>query len=306
MVRGRCFTAVLAAPVMSAFVTAAGVLRAADQDAGLKSINVDALKGHIYFLASDEMGGRDSLSHEGRIAAEYIGAFYQRAGLKPAGDNGTWFQNFPMVEAAIDREHSYLRAKIGPSTGRDFAMGPDFSLARQGSVDVEVTAPLVFAGYGIAAPEYSYDDFAGIDVRGKVVIVLTHEPQEHDGGSRFKGKFNTVHAFNWWKPEVIRQHGAAGILIVQEKVPDRTRPRTPSGPTNAQIRTDRPAHTLTSPYLDLPFFTISRPVADLLLAESGKTIDELQDQIDKSGQPHSMAIPDVAVSMRRAIKDRTV
>src|SRR5919197_4449064 len=207
---------------------------------------------------------------------------------------------------AIARDRTYLRAKIGSSTTRDFAMGPDFSLSRQGNVDVEVNAPLVFAGYGITAPEYNYDDFKGIDVRGKVVIVLTHEPQEHDANSRFKGKFNTVHAFNWWKPEVIRQHGAAGILIVQEKTPDRTRPRTPSGPTNAQIRTDRPAHTLTSPYLDLPFFTISRQVADTLLAPSGTTIDELQDQIDKSGQPHSMAIPDVAVSMRRAIKDRTI
>ena len=304
MTRARRFTVFVIPPAIATLI-ATGLMHAAAQDAGLLSITAAALKGHIYFLASDEMGGRDSLSHEGRIAAEYIAAFYHRAGLKPAGENGTFFQNFPMVEASLDREHSYLRAKIGPST-RDFAMGPDFSLSRQGNVDVEVTAPLVFAGYGIAAPEYNYDDFTGVDVRGKVVVVLTHEPQEHDASSRFKGKYNTVHAFNWWKPEVIRQHGAAGILIVQEKVPDRTRPRTPSGPTNAQIRTDRPAHTLTSPYLDLPFFTISRQVADTLLAPSGRTIDELQDQIDKTGQPHSMAIPDVAVSMRRAIKDRTI
>jgi hypothetical protein len=280
------------------------VVQSAD-DPGLASITTDALRGHIFFLASDEMGGRDSLSHEGRIAANYIAGFYTRAGLKPAGDNATYFQNFPMAEAQLDREHSYLRAKIGPST-RDFAMGPDFSLSRQGNVDAEVNAPLVFAGYGITAPEYNYDDFKGIDVRGKVVIVLTHEPQEHDANSRFKGKFNTVHAFNWWKPEVIRQHGAVGILIVQEKTPDRTRPRTPSGPTNTQIRTDRPAHTLTSPYLDLPFFTISRQTADALLAPAGKTIDQLQEEIDKTGQPHSMTVPDVTVAMRRAIKDRTV
>ncbi len=305
MTGARRFTGFVVLLALAGVITA-GLMSAADQDAGLMSITAAALKGHIYFLASDEMGGRDSLSHEGRIAAEYIAAFYHRAGLKPAGENNTFFQNFPMVEASLDREHSYLRAKIGPSTSRDFAMGPDFSLSRQGSADVEVTAPLVFAGYGIAAPEYNYDDFKPVDVRGKVVVVLNHEPQEHDAASRFKGKYNTVHAFNWWKPEVIRQHGAAGILIVQEKVPDRTRPRTPSGPTNAQIRTDRPAHTLTSPYLDLPFFTISREVADTLLAPSGRTIDELQDQIDKTGQPHSMAIPDVTVSMRRAIKDRTI
>src|SRR5580765_3401693 len=88
-------------------------LNGADNDAGLASIKADALKGHIYFLASDEMGGRDSLSPEGRIAAEYIAGFYHRAGLKPAGDNGTYFQNFPMTAGHIDREHTYLRASIG-------------------------------------------------------------------------------------------------------------------------------------------------------------------------------------------------
>src|SRR5436189_3311519 len=295
--------------VLTSSLAAVVVLQAADADPGLASITAAALKGHIYFLASDEMAGRDSLSPEGRIAAQYIAGFFHRAGLKPVGDRGTYFQTFPMAAGRIDRDHTWLRATLGregTTATRDFAMGPDFTLGRQGNVDAAVRAPLVFAGYGITAPEYNYDDFTGIDVRGKVLMVLTHEPQEHDANSRFKGKFNTVHAFNFWKPEVIRQHGAAGILIVQEKSPDRTRPRTPSGPTNAQIRTDRPAHTLTSPYLDLPFFTITRQTADALLAPLGKTIDDLQDEIDRTGQPRSAAVPDVTVGMRRAIKDRTV
>jgi hypothetical protein len=286
------------------------VLRAETGDPGLLSIKADALKGHIFFLASDDMGGRDSLSPEGRIAADYIAGFFHRAGLKPVGDNGTYFQNFPMVAAHVDQDHTYLRATIGKGTStsrtRDFTMGPDFTLGRQGNVDAAVTAPLVFAGYGIAAPEYAYDDFKGVDVRGKVVIVLTHEPQEHDPKSRFKGRYNTVHAFNWWKPEVIRQHGATAILIVQEQTPDRTTVRKTSGPTNGRIRTDRGSHTLTSPFWDLPFFTISRNVADELLRPSGKTIDQLQNEIDQSGQPHSLPVPDVTVDLRRAIKDRRV
>src|SRR2546427_8126608 len=136
------------------------MLHGADNDAGLASIKADALKGHIYFLASDEMGGRDSLSPEGRIAAAYIAGFYHRAGLKPAGDNGTYFQNFPMTAGHIDREHTYLRASFDKDglTTRDFAMGPDYTLGRQGNVDAAARAPLVFAGYGIAAPEYAYDD----------------------------------------------------------------------------------------------------------------------------------------------------
>src|SRR5262249_5454068 len=135
---------VLILSAIAGVLAAATVMHAADSDAGLASIKADALKGHIYFLASDEMGGRDSLSHEGRIAAEYIAGFFYRAGLKPVGAGGTFFQNFPMVEGQLDRDHTYLHAKIGTST-RDFAMGPDFSLSRQGNVDVEVSAPLVFA-----------------------------------------------------------------------------------------------------------------------------------------------------------------
>jgi len=283
-------------------------LGAQPDDPGLKTIRADALKGHIFFLASDEMGGRDSLSPEGRIAAEYIAGFFHRAGLKPAGDRGTYFQNFPMVAAHIDREHTYLRASIAGENGamatRDFVMGPDFTLGRQGNVEAAVRAPLVFAGYGIAAPEYGYDDFKGVDVRGKVVMVLTHEPQEHDAKSRFMGRYNSVHAFNWWKPEVIRRHGAAAILIVQEKASDRKTVRKPSGPTNGQIRTDRGSHALTSPFWDLPFFTITRQVADELLRPSAKTIDQLQNDIDQSGQPHSLPVRDVVIDLRRAIADR--
>jgi len=290
-------------------LAAVAVLQAADSDPGLASITAAALKGHIYFLASDEMGGRDSLSPEGRIAAQYIAGFFHRAGLKPVADRGTYFQNFAMAAGRIDRDRTWLRATVGregTTATRDFAMGPDFTLGRQGNVDAAVRGPLVFAGYGITAPEYAYDDFKGVDVRGKVVMVLTHEPQEHDARSRFKGRFNTVHAFNWWKPEVIRQHGAAAILIVQEKTPDRKTVRRPSGPTNAQIRTDRGSHTLTSPFWDLPFFTITRQVADELLRPSGRTIDQLQDQIDQTGQPHSMAVPDVTIDLHRAITDRQI
>ena len=88
-------------------------LAAQSDDPGLKTIRADALKGHIYFLASDEMGGRDSPSPEGRIAAQYIAGFFHRAGLKPAGDRGTYFQSFPMAAGHIDREHTYLRAAFG-------------------------------------------------------------------------------------------------------------------------------------------------------------------------------------------------
>src|SRR5262245_243086 len=282
---------------------------AGDLAPGLETIRADALKGHIFFLASDAMAGRDSMTREGRIAADYIAGFFYRAGLKPVGDNNTFFQNFPMVEAHIDRERTKLVARITSKTGgtldRDYANGPDFTMPRQGNVDVSVSAPLVFAGYGLIAPEYDYDDFKGVDVAGKVIMILAHEPQETDPGSRFKGAWNTFHAYNWWKPEVARRRGAAAILMVQDRVQHRP-PRAASGPTNGQIRTDRGQHTLTSPFWDTPVFSITRRVADELVAPSGRTIDQLQDAIDRAGTPQSMAVPGVNIDLRRAIKDRQI
>jgi hypothetical protein len=289
---------------MAAVVPAATAATASDQESGLETIRASSLRGHVYFLASDEMAGRDSLSPEGRIAAQYIASFFHRAGLEPVGDEGTYFQNFPMVEARVDTANLKLRGSWSGAqagrTEREFVFGTDFTLPRQGGVGVATEAPLVFAGYGIAAPEYDYDDFADVDVSGKIVMVLTHEPQESDPKSRFMGRFHTLHAYNWWKPEVIRRRGAAGILLVQESTVHRPR-RIPSGPTNAQVRRDRPGHALTSPFWDLPLFQITRRVADELLAPAGTSIDELQARIDRSGRPASMPVPGVTVEMARPI-----
>jgi Peptidase family M28/PA domain len=275
-------------------------------DAALQTIRADALKGHVYFLASPEMGGRDSLSPEGRIAANYIAGFFHRLGMKPVGDGGSYFQNFPMTQAHINRAETKLRATVGAppsgSTVREYILGSDFTLARQGGVDVDVNAPLVFAGYGIDAPEYGYNDYAGLDVAGKVVMVLAREPQASDAQSRFKGTWDTYHAYPAWKPEVARRHGAAGVLIVQG--PPRRPQRVPSGPTNGRVRTDRPNHSLTSPFWDLPVFNIDGRVADELLRGSGKTVASLQAAIDKAGAPQSTAIQGVSVQMRRAVTER--
>lgn len=293
----------------SAIVVTLGVVALAGAqagDSGLDSIRADALKGHVYFLAAPEMGGRDSLSLEGRIAANYIAGFFYRLGLKPVGDGQTYFQQFPMSQAFIDRTQTRLRAtvttKSGGSTAHDYVLASDFTLARQGGVDVDVKASLVFAGYGIEAPEYGYSDYTGLDVAGKVVLVLSREPQASDPQSRFKGTWDTFHAYPAWKPEVARRYGAAGVLIVQG--PPRRPPRAASGPTNGQVRTDRPNHSLTSPFWDLPVFNIDARVANDLLSGSGKTIADLQSAIDKSGAPQSFQVPGVSVQMRRAISER--
>lgn len=301
----RCLRVAAVSVVLALTVAAMDGAQQAGGDAAAETIRADALRGHIFFLAAPEMGGRDSLSLEGRIAANYIAGFFHRLGLTPAGDNRTYFQNFPMTAAVIDRKQTRLRATVANATGattREYVLAADFTLARQGGTQVDVKAPVVFAGYGIQAPEYGYDDYAGLDVAGKVVLLLAREPQASDPRSPFKGTWDTYHAYPAWKPEVARRRGAAGVLIVQG--PPRRPARVPSGPTNGQIRTDRPNHSLTSPFWDLPVFNIDARVANELLSASGKTVADLQAAIDDTGQPHSQVVPGITVEMRRAVTER--
>lgn len=204
------------APATVAFVavlTASGGAQNA-RDSGLESIQLDALKAHVYFLAADEMKGRDSLSPEGRIAANYVAAFFARAGLQPIGDDHTYFQRFRMVQQGIDRAESFLGAAIavdGRVETKRFAEGADFTLSRNGP-DATVDAPLVFGGVGD-------DDFRSVDVRGKVVLLIPRNPPGAD--PRFGGRMNVTET----QADVARKRGAAAILTVRSANPSPPRRR---------------------------------------------------------------------------------
>jgi hypothetical protein len=269
---------------------------------GVAVITASGLRGDVFFLAADEMRGRDALSVEGRIAANYIAAEFMRLGLKPIAA-GTYFQTFPMTSATVDREHTSLVANwTEPAGGRSkhFQLGHDFNFSGQSNAPSSVTGPVLFAGYGVTAPEYGYDDFAGLDAAGKIVLILTHEPHETKEGGAFKGPWNTFHAYNRHKVENVRRHGAAGVLIVNEWTPHRP-PMTPSAPRPGT----QPSYALANAFLDIPVFTVSREAADEMLAPSGKTIEQLKDAIDASGKPASTAVR-VQVTMTKALIDSKV
>jgi hypothetical protein len=277
-------------------------------------IQTSNIKAEMFFLSADEMAGRKTASHEAQIAANYIASEFLRFGLKPMGDDGTYFQNFDLVTAWPDKQSlSLIARQNGVEKSYQLDHDFDFSDLLESNNPATATGPLVFLGYGVNAPEYGYNDFAGtdvhgtdlhgIDLHGKIALVLTHEPQESDPNSRFKGKWNTIYAYDVYKYEQIRKAGAAGLLIVRERNPHRP-PDKPSAPHDWSMPT--PLVALAGSMWDLPIFKITEATADELLANSGKTIATLQKAIDQSFKPQSFLVPGVEITMKKALKDREV
>lgn len=256
------------------------------------------LQADLFFLASDDLGGRNSTSLEDHIATGYIASEFMRLGLKPVGDGGTYFQNMHILTGDLDGAHTTLTAKIG-GVDHTYALNKDFRWARQSLRPASACGPVVFAGYGISAPEYGYNDFSGVDVKGKVVMVLNREPQANDPNSKFMGTWDTYHAFNWNKVEEIRKLGAAGLLLVQ----DRTRRDVKQTQASSQRPGGGPNYALAGAMWDIPVFTIQRDVADQFLAASGKTTDALQAEIDQSLHPDSFEAPNSSACLSKAFNN---
>jgi len=257
-------------------------------------IEASNLRAELSFLASDGLAGRNAGSVEDHIATDYIASEFMKLGLKPMGDNGTYFQELTIITADADREHMSLRAKIGDADYVPFQFGSDFRWFRQSLHPANTTAPLTFVGYGISAPEYGYDDFHGVDVKGRIVIVLGREPRAEDPASKFMGTWDTYHAFYWSKIEDLRKRGAAGILFVQDRTPRAVKTTVASSPRPAR----GPNYALAGEMYDLPVFTISRETADKLI---GKSVDSLQEQIDRTLTPASFEVKGTVVMLGKAV-----
>jgi len=168
-------------------------------------------------LASDEFEGRAPGSAGEDKSVEYIRAQYQRIGLAPGAADGTYFQPVPMVETTAD-ESVVLHLNSG-GQARDLSFGSDFVLGTssgQPAVSVK-DSELVFVGYGVNAPERGWNDYAGLDVAGKTVVVLVNDPGFHvQDDSLFDGKRMTYYGRWTYKFEEAARQGAAAALIIHD------------------------------------------------------------------------------------------
>jgi Zn-dependent M28 family amino/carboxypeptidase len=185
------------------------VLPVLGQDAG---ISAERIREHTRFLASDLLEGRGVGVRGGEIAAEYMATQLALAGAKPAGDNGTYYQRVPLV--GIETEPGATLGAIANGKSLDFRWGDDFvGVSQTERPDTRFEGDAVFVGHGITAPQFHWDDYKGVDVTGKVLIMFTNEPPSTDP-KFFDGRALTYYGRWVYKYEEALRRGAKACIII--------------------------------------------------------------------------------------------
>ncbi len=184
-------------------------------DAQQAATNIDEAtqRAHIRFLADDLLEGRGPASRGDELAQSYIAAQYQMLGLKPAGKDGSWFQEVPLVGVTTQSppEIVFQGANDKSLTLKYF----DDYIATNGMATESSSlkdAEVVFVGYGIVAPEYQWDDFKGVDLKGKVLLMMNNDPA--DDPNIFEGKKRLYYGRWDYKYDSAARQGAAGAIII--------------------------------------------------------------------------------------------
>jgi hypothetical protein len=274
------------------------------------------VEGRVRLLASNFFEGREAGTRGERLTQRYLADFHYGLGLSPAGDDGSFYQFFSLHQRTLGETNTFhvihdtagdgeLRTAYSLDDGfRPFVFSPS----------AQVEAPVVFAGYGISSEERDYDDYASLDVRGSIVLVLRHEPQETDPESKFRGVRSTKHAAFLSKVRLAQSHGAVGLLLVTDPVGHDEDAREPG---NRLARwaslVERGEHDLRdapdpytyypeiAPDVSIPALHISYAAAEDLLRGSGRDLEATQRGIDETLEPDSFELAGVAASIRTTI-----
>jgi hypothetical protein len=298
--------------VHAAIVTAILPVFAVAQSAPSNDVITAAkMRADLEFLSGDGFRGRLTDTPENALALEWVKSRFEWLGLKPVGASGSYFLPYNLFLGALGSGNE-MSVTRGGTTSR-YAMGTAFYPHRY-SASTTVTGDVVFAHFGIRAPTLGYDDLRG-DVRGKILLILDHEPGENDSTSAFDGVVTSEYSNALKKALTAQAAGAAGILVVSD-VQNHQGAQT----FEAAMRNywpEKPARL--APYtlaawadkLTIPVAQISVPLADSMVSATGKSLGELARASEtKTGSP-VVPLTGVQVSLttaiaRKEIPDRNV
>lgn len=196
--------------ILGAFLVGCGP---SDLDRVLQEVTPDRLREHIATLSSDKMEGRAPATRGDSLATDYIVSQYKAIGLEPAGENGMYLQKVPIIGTRL-LPGSMIEIKRG---GKSLPLHvSNEAVIMSGFLQPNVSlkdAEMVFVGYGVVAPEQNWDDYKGMDVKGKVLLMLNNDPPSEDP-TFFGGKARTYYGRWTYKYEIAAKKGAAGAIII--------------------------------------------------------------------------------------------
>jgi Zn-dependent M28 family amino/carboxypeptidase len=176
-------------------------------DAALADVSANMIRADMRFLSDDLLEGRETGTRGYELAAKYVATQFEGAGLKPAGDGDTFYQDVRFRQLTLDTARSGFSVTRGGASV-SLALGKDYVLnADPGRPNVEVKASLAFVGFGITAPEQAYDDYKGVNVKGKIVVAL-------QGAPAFQAAVKAHYSAGWLKRLNAVKHGAVGIILL--------------------------------------------------------------------------------------------
>jgi Tol biopolymer transport system component len=246
------------------------------------------MREEVGFLASDRLEGRMSGSKGTKLASDYIAAYLERIGVKPLGDKGTYFQEFPFTSGMkVIAGKCALEITAGTGKKTDFEAEMDFRpLAFSESAEAE--GDVVFAGYGLVVPgdvEHGYDSYAGLDVKDKVVLILNYVPE--DVSVERRQELNHYSGLRY-KAMMARERGAKAILVA-------------NGPNSASPGELVPlGYDQSSASSKIVVTAVTGRAADFLFSASGKTLKDVQSELDSENPHFEGSFPLTGVKVRVA------
>jgi hypothetical protein len=288
-----------------------GTLGAQEKAPQNDSIRKEALRADLFFLASDGMRGRLTDTPENRLAAEWIKSRFERIGLKPVVGS-SFYQPYNLMTAALGESNVLELARADGSSLR-LRAGQDFYPQRF-SPSGRARGGVVFAGFGITAPDQGYDDYRG-DIAGKVVLIVDHEPGERDPNSPFDGVVTAETSNSLRKTLAAQDKGAVAVLVVNDV-------HNHPGPSNFESaarnfwpkeppRIERYTLATMMERVRIPAAQISPALAADLIRGTGKTLEQLSRSAESPRGVTPQAIPGVQVELttsvdRHVVPDRNV
>ncbi|MDP3774443.1 MAG: M20/M25/M40 family metallo-hydrolase [Gemmatimonadales bacterium] len=233
----------LSLAILATLASAARGQRAAPPEARVTAaLRAHDISSRLHFLADDLLEGRGTGARGGEIAAQYIAAQFMGMGIEPAGDSGTYFHHVPIITLVPAPAFEVT----GGAPARTLRYADEYvAWAERSERLVSASGELVFVGFGITAPEWQWDDYKGMDVRGKILVMLVNDPGLRDP-SIFRGRILTYYGRWTYKLEEAARRGAAGVLLVHNDTMATYGWSTVRNSwTGDQVRLDRPPTSLS-------------------------------------------------------------